>query len=149
MKSEADCFSFDDLLAAENQTTFWDGIRNYEARNFLRDKVKIGDLVLYYHSNATPSGVAGIAEVVKEAYPDFTAFDKNHDHYDPKSKQSAPTWFVVDLKAVEKFKNFIGLPQLREIPELENMWLFKRNRLSVTPVTEEEFNLITALGMGK
>lgn len=149
MKSEANCFSFDDLLNAENQVTYWDGIRNYEARNFMRDKVKVGDLVLYYHSNATPSGVAGIAEVVKEGYPDHTAFDKNHEHYDAKSKESNPTWYMVDLKAVEKFKTFVGLPTLREIPELENMALFKRNRLSVTPVTPIEFKLIKKLGEAK
>lgn len=149
MKSEADCFSIDDLFAAEDQTTFWDGIRNYEARNMLRDQVKKGDLVLYYHSNAKPPGVAGIAEVVREGYPDFTAFDPDHDHYDPKSKEDNPTWYMVDLKAVEKFPHFVGLPELREKPELGEMVLFKRNRLSVTPVEKMEFEVIKKMGRKK
>ena len=146
MKSEADCFSIDDLLAAKDQTTFWDGIRNYEARNMMRDKIKVGDLVLYYHSNAQPPGVAGIAEVVREGYPDHTAFDKNDDHFDPKSNPDKPTWYMVDLKAVEKFEHFVPLGKLRELPELAEMWLFKRNRLSVTPVTRMEFDVIRKLG---
>ena len=149
MKSEADCFSIDDLFAAKDQTTYWDGIRNYEVRNMLRDLVKVGDLVLYYHSNATPSGVAGIAEVVKPGYPDHTAFEKGHEHFDPKSKPDTPTWYMVDLKAVEKFPHFVGLPELRALPELAEMGLFKRNRLSVTPVTRMEFDVIKKLGRGK
>lgn len=149
MKSEADCFSIDDLFAAPNQTTHWDGIRNYEARNMLRDDVKVGDLVLYYHSNAKPPGVAGIAEVVRAGYPDFTAFDKTNDHYDPKSKEDNPTWYMVDLKAVEKFTHYVGLPELRERPELTEMALFKRNRLSVTSVDKIEFDTIRKLGRSK
>lgn len=149
MKSEADCFSIDDLLAAENQTTFWDGIRNFEARNMLRDRVKVGDLVLYYHSNAKPPGVAGVAEVVRAGYPDFTAFDPDHDHYDPKSDPEKPTWYMVDLKAVEKFPTFVGLPELRERLELSEMVMFKRNRLSVTPVDKVEFDTIRKMGHKK
>ena len=149
MKSEADCFSIDDLMAAKNQTTFWDGIRNYEARNMMRDQVKVGDLVLYYHSNADPSGVAGIAEVVKAGYPDHTAFDKDNDHFDPKSNPDKPTWYMIDLKFVEKFTHFVGLSELRALPELAEMWLFKRNRLSVTPVTRMEFDVIKKLGKKK
>lgn len=149
MKTEADCFSIDDLLAAKNQATFWDGIRNYEVRNMLRDQVKVGDLVLFYHSNAKPPGVAGIAEVVKAGYPDHTAFEKGHEHYDPKSKPDDPTWYMVDLKAVEKFPHFVGLPELRELPELAEMGLFRRNRLSVTPVTRMEFDVIKKLGKQK
>jgi predicted RNA-binding protein with PUA-like domain len=149
MKSEADCFSYDDLMAAENQTTHWDGIRNYEVRNMLRDDVRVGDLVLFYHSNGKPPGVAGIAEVVRPGYPDFTAFDKKHDHFDPKSKPDSPTWYMVDLKAVEKFSHFVGLPELREKPELAEMALFRRNRLSVTPVDNVEFAIIRKMGRRK
>lgn len=149
MKSEADCFSIDDLFAAENQTTFWDGIRNYEARNMLRDQVKVGDLVLYYHSNAKPPGVAGVAEVVRAGYPDFTALDPDHDHFDPKSNPDNPTWYMVDLKAVEKFPTFVGLPELRERLELSEMVMFKRNRLSVTPVDKVEFETIRKMGRKK
>jgi predicted RNA-binding protein with PUA-like domain len=146
MKSEAECFSIDDLFAAKNQTTHWDGIRNYEVRNMLRDQVKVGDLVLFYHSNGKPPGVAGIAEVMRAGYPDFTAFEKGHEHFDPKSKADNPTWYMVDLKAVEKFKHYVGLPELREISELSEMGLFRKNRLSVTPVTRMEFDVIKKLG---
>ncbi len=146
MKSEADCFSIDDLFAAKDQTTFWDGIRNYEARNMMRDRIKKGDAVLYYHSNAEPPGVAGIATVVREGYPDHTAFEKDNEHFDPKSKPDNPTWYMVDLKAVEKFKHFVPIQKLRELPELQEMALFKRNRLSVTPVTRMEFDIIKKLG---
>ncbi len=146
MKSEAECFSFDDLLQSPKQTTFWDGIRNFEVRNMLRDQVKKGDLVLFYHSNANPPGVAGVAEVVKEGYPDQTAFETGHEHYDPKSDPDKPTWYMVDLKAVQKFSKFVGLPELRAEAGLQEMGLFKRNRLSVTPVTAKEYQLILKLG---
>ncbi len=149
MKSEADCFSIDDLLSAKDQTTCWDGIRNYEARNMLRDKISVGDLVLYYHSNAKPAGVAGIAEVTRKGYPDHSAFDENDDHFDPKSKPENPTWYMVDVKAVEKFTHFVSLPELRALPELAEMSLFKRNRLSVTPVQRMEFDVIRKLGRRK
>lgn len=146
MKSEADCFSIDDLIAREDKGTCWDGIRNYEARNLMRDKVRVGDLILFYHSNANPPGVAGIAEVVREGYPDHTAFDKNDPHFDPKSKPEAPTWYMVDLKAVEKFKSFVSITQMRALPELAEMTMFKRNRLSVTPVERMHFDVIRKLG---
>ena len=149
MKSEADCFSFDDLLAAPDQTTCWDGVRNFEARNMLRDQVQVGDLVLYYHSNAFPSGVAGIAEVVRAGYPDHTAFEVGHQHYDPKSDPARPTWYMVDLKAVRRFPHFVSLNELRANPALSEMVLFKRNRLSVTPVTEAEFNEVVRMGDGR
>jgi predicted RNA-binding protein with PUA-like domain len=148
MKSEADCFSFDDLLAAPDQTTYWDGIRNFEVRNLLRDQVQVGDEVLFYHSNANPPGVAGIAKVVRAGYPDFTAFDKKHEHYDPKSKEENPTWYMVDIKAVKKLKRFVGLPELRAEKSLEKMALFTRNRLSVTPATEAEREKILEMGKG-
>jgi predicted RNA-binding protein with PUA-like domain len=146
MKSEAECFSFDDLMKAPGKTTCWDGVRNFEARNMMRDLVQVGDEVLYYHSNSDPSGVAGVAKVVKAGYPDYTAFDPKHEHYDPKSKDSAPTWYMVDLKAVKKFPKFVSLGELREQKALQEMALFKRNRLSVVPVTEKEWKLILKLG---
>ncbi len=149
MKSEADCFSIEDLFAAKDQTTYWDGIRNFEVRNMLRDLVKVGDLVLFYHSNGKPPGVAGVAEVVKAGYPDHTAFEKGHEHFDPKSKPEEPTWYMVDLKAVEKFPHFVGLPELKALPELKGMDLFRRNRLSVTPVKRMEFDVIRKLGRSR
>lgn len=146
MKSEPDCFSIDDLANAPNKTTYWDGVRNYQARNFMRDDMKKGDWVLYYHSNADPSGIAGLATVAKEAYPDFTAFDPRHQHYDPKSRQEFPTWFMVDLKFKRKFKNLIPLSQLRVQPELDGMTLMQKgSRLSVQPVSEEHFQFILRL----
>jgi predicted RNA-binding protein with PUA-like domain len=146
MKSEAECFSYDDLTNAPGKTTCWDGVRSYEARNTLRDLVQVGDEVLYYHSNAEPPGVAGIAKVVTSGYPDHTAFDPEHEHYDPKSKPETPTWYMVDLKAVKKLPKFVGLPELRAQKGLQEMALFKKNRLSVVPVTEKEWNAILKLG---
>lgn len=149
MKSEADCFSFDDLVSAPDKTTYWDGVRSFEARNLLRDQVHVGDGVLFYHSNATPSGVAGIAKVVRAGYPDHTAFDSEHEHYDAKSKQDSPTWYMVDIKAVKKLPKFVGLPELRAEKSLGKMALFTRNRLSVTPVTEAEWETVLKLGGAK
>ncbi|MGI8906123.1 MAG: EVE domain-containing protein [Candidatus Sumerlaeaceae bacterium] len=146
MKSEADCFSFDDLLHAPGKTTCWDGVRNFEARNLLRDQVQVGDEVLYYHSNSDAIGVAGIAKVVRAGYPDSTAFDKKHEHYDPKSKTDNPTWYMVDLKAVKKLPRFVRLAELRAQKSLQKMALFTRNRLSVTPVTEPEWNTVLKMG---
>jgi len=146
MKSEADCFSFDDLLEAPDQTTYWDGVRNFEVRNMLRDQIKVGDVVLFYHSNAKPPGIAGIAEVVKAGYPDFTAFDKDNKHFDPKSDPENPTWYMVDVRAVKKLPRFIGLPELRAQDELSEMALFRRNRLSITPVERFEFEVIKKMG---
>lgn len=146
MKSEADCFSFDDLLAAPKQTTFWDGVRNYEARNLLRDSVQVGDGVLFYHSSSEPAGVFGIAEVVRAGYPDHTAFDSKHEHYDPKSKRDKPTWYMVDIKAVKPLPKPVLLATMRETAGLKNMALFRKNRLSVTSVTEDEWKTVLALG---
>ncbi|MEW6776836.1 MAG: EVE domain-containing protein [Bdellovibrionota bacterium] len=146
MKSEPDVFSFEDLKKAHKQTTFWDGVRNYEARNFLRDKIKKGDGVLYYHSNAEPSGVAGLAVVVKEGYPDPTQFDPKDDHYDADSKKDEPRWYGVDVQYGEAFKKMVTLEDIRKTPALKNMMLLKRGRLSVTPVTPEEWKIILKLG---
>ena len=147
VKSEASCFSIDDLANQKNKTTFWDGVRNYRARNILRDEMKNGDKVLFYHSNATPPGAAGVCEIVKEGYPDFTAFDPDNEHYDPKSKKDSPSWFMVDVKLVKKFKREVSLPEIKENKKLQKMLLLQPvNRLSVMPVTKEEFEEIVKLG---
>lgn len=147
IKSEPEVFSIDDLAKAKNKTACWDGVRNYQARNFLRDEFKVGDKVIFYHSNAEPPGAAGICEVVKEAYPDFTAFDPASDHYDPKSKQESPSWFMVDVKFVKKFPRFVSIDEIKENPKLRNMRLIQRgNRLSVMPVSKEEFDEVVKMG---
>jgi predicted RNA-binding protein with PUA-like domain len=147
MKSEPDVFSIDDLKNAKNQTTYWDGVRNYQARNYIRDEMKVGDKVIFYHSNSEPPGAAGICEVVKEAYPDFTAFDPENPHFDPKSKKDNPAWMMVDVKFVEKFPRLVPISELRENKKLAKMQLLQRgNRLSVMPVSGEEFKVIVNLG---
>lgn len=146
MKSEPDCFSIDDLAKAPKKTTHWDGVRNYQARNFMRDDMKKGDLVLFYHSNAKPPGIAGVAKIVKESYPDFTAFDPNEKHFDPKSKQEDPRWFMVDIKLVKKFDNFLPLPDLKTVKALEGMVLLQKgSRLSVQPVTKKQYDTVLKL----
>lgn len=143
MKSEPTDFSIDDLAKAPKKTTYWDGVRNYQARNFMRDEMKIGDQVLYYHSNTKPAGVVGVCEVVKEGYPDFSAFDPEDKHYDPKSNSENPTWIMVDIKLKKKFKNIVTLTEIKENKKLRNMKLVQRgNRLSVMPVTKKEFEEI-------
>ncbi|MDF1611147.1 MAG: EVE domain-containing protein [Stygiobacter sp.] len=147
MKSEPEVFSIDDLAKSKNQTTYWDGVRNYQARNFLRDEIKIGDKVIFYHSNSEPPGAAGICEVVKEGYPDFTAFDPENHHYDPKSKMDSPTWFMVDIKLIKKFFHFVSIDEMRENKKLQTMKLLQRgNRLSVIPLTKQEYDEIVRLG---
>ena len=142
-KSEPDCFSFDDLMASPDRTTGWDGVRNYQARNFLRDQVRKGDLVLFYHSNANPPGIAGIAEVVREAHPDPTAFDPKADHYDPKSDPDNPIWFQVSIRAVRAVEPLIELPRLRAEPRLEGMELLRKgSRLSIQPVGDAHWKVI-------
>ena len=142
-KSEAECFSYKDLENATNQTTGWDGIRNYQARNFLRDDVKHGDGVIYYHSNAEPPGMAGIAVVVEEAHPDPTQFDPKADHFDPKSDLKNPTWMQVSIKAVAPVLPEVGLPTLRLASELDGLELLKRgSRLSVHPVSPEHWKVL-------
>lgn len=146
MKSEPDVYSIDDL--ARDGQTMWDGVRNYQARNFMRDQMKSGDLVFFYHSNADPSGIAGIAKVSGKSYPDPTAFDKKDVHFDPKSKKEKPTWYLVDLVFYKKFKKFIALDELKKMPYLEGMLLLQKgSRLSVQPVTEKHWNLIFKRGM--
>jgi predicted RNA-binding protein with PUA-like domain len=147
VKSEPTTFSFDDLLALPKKTTSWDGVRNYTARNHLR-AMKTGDSVLFYHSSTKPQAIVGICEVVREAYPDATAVDRNHDHYDANSDPADPTWFMVDLKAVEKLPHPVTLAEIKQTPMLANMALVKLGRLSVTPVTAAEWDTIVRMGRG-
>lgn len=143
MKTEPDEFSIDDLEKSVKQTTSWFGVRNYQARNFMRDNMKLKDLALFYHSSCKLVGVAGIAEIVKEAYPDPYAFDPKSDYFDPKSKPSAPTWLTVDVKLVKKFNRVITLQEIRDNKKLVNMRLLQKgNRLSVFPIEKYEFDLI-------
>jgi predicted RNA-binding protein with PUA-like domain len=149
-KSEPTSYSFADLLAEPGRTTGWDGVRNYQARNFLRDEVKPGDGVLFYHSSADPPCIAGIAEVVKPAHPDPTAFDPNDSHYDPKSDRANPTWFQVSIKAVRAIDPPLGLPLLSSTPALKGMELLRKgSRLSVQPVREGEWKTILGLAKSK
>lgn len=145
VKSEPDVFSWDDLLKARQRTTHWNGVRNFSARNFMRDGMKKGDLVFFYHSNAEPPGIVGICEVSREAYPDATAFDPDHDGYDEKSSPTNPIWFMVDLRAVEPLPKPVTLPMLKSAKGLEQMALIRTGRLSVTPVTSAEWKTILAM----
>ncbi len=136
-------FSFDDLLAAPGKRTCWDGVRNYQARNLLRDDIQKGDGVLYYHSNAKPMVIAGVAKVVKAGYPDHHALDPEHRYYDAKSKAEDPTWYMVDIQAVKKFKEPLERQALMGIPALKEMVLLQRgSRLSVQPVRKKEWQVI-------
>ena len=147
LKTEPGTFSFQDLWNSPGRTTFWDGVRNYQARNTLRDKMQPGDLAFIYHSSTDPTGVAGIAEVVRGGYPDPSAFDRNDSHFDPKSKPDDPTWFGVDVKAVKGFREVITLDSLRKTKGLEKMTLLQKgSRLSVQPVTAAEWRIIEKLG---
>ena len=142
MKSEPDEFSIDDLVNAPDQKTPWFGVRNYQARNFMRDGRKVGDRVLFYHSSCPEPGIAGLAEVASDAYPDATQFDRKSDYYDPKSTREAPRWLNVDVRLLRKTR-LVPLPELREHPELADMVILRRgNRLSITPVTPMEWKFI-------
>ena len=145
-KSEPGCFSFADLMAAPARTTGWDGVRNYQARNLLRDRVRVGDGVLFYHSSADPPTIAGIAEVVRAGHPDPTAFDPAAEHYDPKSDPAAPIWYQVAIRAVRPIEPPLDLPRLRSVPALAGMELLRKgSRLSVQPVTDAQWETILAL----
>ncbi|MFI5236497.1 MAG: EVE domain-containing protein [Ignavibacteriales bacterium] len=146
-KTEPESFSIEDLKKSKNQTAFWNGVRNYRARNILRDEIKKGDGVLFYHSSTDPLAVVGYCEVVKEGYPDNTQFDSKDDHFDPKAKKESPTWFMVDIKFVKEFKNPVTLGQIKANPKLKNMTLIQHgNRLSVMPVTKVEFEEVLKMG---
>ncbi len=146
VKSEPDVFSWDHLMAAPKRTTHWNGVRNFSARNFMRDGMKKSDLVFFYHSNANPSAVVGICEVAREAYPDPTAFEPDHYGYDEKSSPKDPTWFMVDVRAVKALKTPVSLADLKAEPSLSQMALIRTGRLSVIPVTPREWETIVAMG---
>jgi predicted RNA-binding protein with PUA-like domain len=147
IKSEPDAFSIDDLMNAPGQTTHWDGVRNYQARNFMRDKMRKGDQVFYYHSNCKEPGIVGIAEVVSGAYPDHTAFDSNDIHYDPKSDPDNPRWMMIDVHYKRKTRRLISLSEIKEYgAQLEGLALIRRgNRLSVMPVSKQHWDFILSL----
>ncbi|MBD3258941.1 EVE domain-containing protein [candidate division GN15 bacterium] len=146
MKSEPDDFSIDDLESSPNQTAHWDGVRNYQARNILRDEIKKGDGVLFYHSSAQPIGIAGVCEVVREGYPDHTARDKSNEHYDAKATEDNPIWYMVDVKLVRRLPEIITLKELKDTGGLEKMMVTQRGaRLSVQPVKPSEWKTIMKL----
>ena len=145
-KTEPGCFSFDDLRNSPVNTAPWDGVRNYQARNFLRDLVKLGDQVLFYHSNIPEPAVVGIAEVVREGYPDFTALNPTGDHFDPKATTSNPIWCMVDVHYVRPLNKPVTLEQIKGNPLLADMPLVKRSRLSIQPVTPDEWWIILTMG---
>lgn len=145
LKTEPETYSIDDL--ARDQRTCWDGVRNYQARNYLRDEMKIGDLVLIHHSNADPPGVAGVAKVVKSAYPDHTALDRKNNHYDPRATKENPIWMMVDVEFVEKFHQVVTMDAMMQARGLDGMLVLKRGqRLSVMPVEPRHFELVSSMG---
>jgi predicted RNA-binding protein with PUA-like domain len=145
-KTEPSCFSLNDLKHHPSMTEHWDGVRNYQARNFLRDGVKLGDRVLIYHSNIPEPAVVGIAEVVREGYPDFTALDPVSDHFDPKASVANPIWYMVDVRYVATLKRPVTLEEIKGNPLLADMPLVKRSRLSIQPVTPEQWRIIVTMG---
>ena len=145
-KTEPGCFSFEDLKNRPNRTEHWDGVRNFQARNFLRDRIKIGDLVLFYHSSIPQPEIVGLAEVVRNGYPDFTALDPNGEHFDPKASPDNPIWYMVDVRYRESLPRMVTLEQIKNNPLLAEMSLVKRSRLSIQPVQSEEGQIILAMG---
>lgn len=144
VKSEPEVFSYDDLVASPKQTTFWNGVRAFAARNHMQ-AMKKGDLVFFYHSNANPSAIVGVAEVVREAYPDHTQFDAKSEYHEPKATPEKPVWFMVDIKAVEKLPRPVSLDEIKKTKGLDQMALVRIGRLSVSPVTEAEYKIIRKL----
>lgn len=145
MKSEPDEVSFDDVLAAPGQTVAWYGVRNYQARNFMRDAMAVGDGVLFYHSSCAVPGVAGLAEIVSGPYPDASQFDPNSHYHDPKASEEQPRWISVDVRATEAGR-YLPLSELRALPALEGMVLLQKgSRLSISPVSKGEWNAVVAL----
>lgn len=147
-KSEPSEFSWNDLKKSKNQTTFWDGVRNYQARNFLRDEIKKGDGILFYQSSTEPLAIVGYCEVVKEGYPDHTQFDSKNDHFDPKADPKKPTWFMVDIRIEKEFKKPVTLDEIKANSNLKNMKLIQRGqRLSIQPVEKNEWDEILKMGL--
>jgi predicted RNA-binding protein with PUA-like domain len=145
-KSEPGCFSFADLCSRPERTEHWDGVRNFQARNFLRDRVAVGDGVLFYHSNIPEPAVVGTARVVRAGYPDWTALDPGGEHFDPRASKENPIWYMVDVQADQELLRPVTLAELRGHPELGAMVLLSRSRLSIQPVTPEEWRIILQLG---
>jgi len=146
MKSEPTTYGIDNLFKLPSRTDHWEGVRNYQARNFMRDNMKLHDQAFFYHSNCEIPGIVGIMEIVRESHPDLTALDLNSQYYDPKSTPENPRWAMVSVRFLEKFKNTISLSLLKTCSELQNMTLLKPgNRLSITPVTEKEWAFILSL----
>lgn len=146
MKSEPEAFGIDDLKNRPRQCEHWDGVRNYQARNMMRDGMKLGDRAFFYHSNCDEPGIVGIMEVAREGYPDHTAFDPASKYFDPKSDPAKPTWMMVDMKYVSTLKRTITLSELKQYPELADMALVKRgNRLSIMPITQAQWDFILSL----
>ena len=142
-KTEPDVFGIDHLQARPNQTEMWDGVRNYQARNFLRDQVKLGDLVFIYHSSCKNIGIAGLAEVVREAYPDPTQFNPESKYFDPKSSPENPRWVALDIRFKQKFADVLALKTIKQIPQITELGLVKKgHRLSIMPVTAEEWQVL-------
>lgn len=149
MKSEPSAYSIDDLMDEGDAGDYWDGIRNYQVRNMIRDEIKYDDECIFYHSCCKPPGIAGSMIVTKECYVDFTAFDKNEKYYDPKSDKNNPKWFMFNVKGLSKFERFISLSELKQIKGLENLKILQKgNRLSITPITKQEYHLICEIGNG-
>jgi predicted RNA-binding protein with PUA-like domain len=147
IKTDPACFSLMDLKKCKNRTTSWDGVRNYQARNFIRDDMKSGDDVLFYYSQADPNAVFGICTIVKNAYPDPSQFNPDDKHYFPSADPSNPPWYAVDIKFVKEFKKPVILSDIKANPRLKNMRLVQKgNRLSVMPVTKEEFDEVLSMG---
>jgi predicted RNA-binding protein with PUA-like domain len=148
IKSEPDVFGIDDMKKAKREP--WNGIRNYQARNFMRDEMEVGDLALFYHSNAKPPGVVGIAEVASESYPDNLQFDEKSNYHDAKSNPDDPRWVMVDFNFVEKFPEMVSLNELKAEKSLEGMLVTQRgSRLSITPVTKRHFDKVCKMARGK
>lgn len=142
-KSEPSAFSIDDLKRRPKQTAHWDGVRNYQARNMLRDDIKAGDLAFFYHSSCALPGIVGIMKIVQPGYPDFTAWDVQSDHYDPKSTEERPLWYMVDVQFIESFTTTLSLNEIKKNPALKDMVIARKgNRLSITPLTKKEWDAI-------
>jgi predicted RNA-binding protein with PUA-like domain len=145
-KTEPGCFSFDDLKNCPDMTEKWDGVRNYQARNYLRDTIRTGDRLLFYHSNIPEPAIVGIAQVVRAGYPDYTALDPNGEHFDPKASPSNPIWYMVDVRHVQEMPRQVTLEAIKANPLLEDMPLVKRSRLSIQPIAPAQWQVILAMG---
>lgn len=145
-KSEPSCFSFQDLQTRPNATEHWDGVRNFQARNFLRDEIKNGDRVLFYHSSIPEPAIVGLCSVVREGYPDHTALDPTNDHFDPKATPDRPIWYMVEVRADQALPDPVPLSVIRQHPLLSDMPLINRSRLSIQPLTDTQFQILLQLG---